>query len=232
MQGKISQFAGLRSRLDEFEKRINDALTQRIDSVLEYVQKYRDEVSELQIKHHAISERFTKLQNDEESLEIERYTFKKDAEDTRNKLETYNMRKRQLESQRAALLQESSELDAMLEHKEQEIREQKEKMIKQRQRDNPELQLYEKLLGMQIDASQPGTLHFKFQQFDDKDVARSCDLTLDVSSEDFTIIRSNPELDDDEAKRKLLESLNKHGDIATFLVNSRHLLVSRALRPQ
>lgn len=232
MQAKISQFAELRTRLDDFESRINDALSERMNFVLESVQKYRDEVTELQIKQHAISEKFTKLHNEEESLEIERNTFKKDAEDTRNKLETYHIRKHQLEAQRTALLQESSELDTMLEHKEKEIREQKDKMIRQRQRDNPELKLYERLLGMHIDASQPGTLHFKFQQFDDEDVARSCDLTLDVSSEDFAILGSTPELEDSDAKTQLLESLNRHGDIATFLVNSRHLLISRVPRRQ
>lgn len=232
MQEKIDQFAELRARLDEFERKINDALSERMNSVLEHVQKYRDDVSELQIKQHDISEKFIKLQNEEESLEIERDTFRKDAEDIRDKLETYHVRKRQLESQRQALLRASAELDAMLESKEQEIKEQKQKMIKQRQRDTPELRLYEKLLGMHIDASQPGTLHFKFQHFDDEDIARSCDLTLDVSSEDFTIVRSTPELDDEVVKTQLLDSLNKHGDIATFLVNSRKLLISRALRRQ
>ena len=105
-------------------------------------------------------------------------------------------------------------------------------MMKQRQRDNPELKLYERLLGMQIDASQPGTLHFEFRQFDDQDMARLCDITLDVSSEDFTILQSTPELDDEEIKRQLLDTLNKHGDITSFLVKSRQLLISRALRHQ
>lgn len=227
MQEKIDQFTELRTRLDEFERQIQDALKKRMTSVLEAVQRYKDEVAELQSKQRVISEKFNKLQNEQEALEIERDTFKKDADDTKNKLEGYQIRKRQLEAQRAAVLEESSELDKMLETKEQEIRKQKEKMIKQRQRDNPEMKLYEKLLGMHIDASQPGTLHFEFRQFNDENMNRTCDITLDVSSDNFFIARSTPEIEDDGAKRKLMDTLNEQGDIATFLVKSRQMLISR-----
>lgn len=232
MQQTIGQFTEFRSRLDEFERRIHETLNERMSSTLESVQRYRDEVEELQSRQRVISERFSRLQNEQEALEIERDTFRKDADDTKNRLEGFQQRKHQLESQRTAILEESTELDLMLEKKEQEIRKQKERMMKQRQRDNPELKLYERLLGMQIDASQPGTLHFEFRQFDDRDMARLCDITLDVSSEDFTILQSTPELDDEEIKRQLLDTLNKHGDITSFLVKSRQLLISRALRHQ
>lgn len=232
MQQTIGQFTEFRSRLDEFERRIHETLNERMSSVLQSVQRYRDEVEELQSRQRVISEKFSRLQTEQEALEIERDTFRKDADDTKNRLEGFQKRKQQLESQRTAILEESTELDLMLEKKEQEIRKQKERMMKQRQRDNPELKLYERLLGMQIDASQPGTLHFEFRQFDDQDMARLCDITLDVSSEDFTILQSTPELDDEEIKRQLLDTLNKHGDITSFLVKSRQLLISRALRHQ
>lgn len=232
MQQTIGQFTEFRSRLDEFERRIHETLNERMSSVLQSVQRYRDEVEELQSRQRVISEKFSRLQTEQEALEIERNTFRKDADDTKNRLEGFQKRKQQLESQRTAILEESTELDLMLEKKEQEIRKQKERMMKQRQRDNPELKLYERLLGMQIDASQPGTLHFEFRQFDDQDMARLCDITLDVSSEDFSILQSTPELDDEEIKRQLLDTLNKHGDITSFLVKSRQLLTSRALRHQ
>lgn len=232
MQETIGQFTEFRSRLDDFERRIHETLNERMTSVLASVQRYRDEVGELQSRQRMISERFSKLQSEEEALQIERDTFKKDADETKNKLQEFEQKKRRLESQRVAILEESTELDVMLEKKELEIREQKERLIRQRQRDNPELKLYERLLGMQIDASQPGTLHFEFRQFDDQDMARSCGITLDVSSEDFAILRSTPELDDEDAKRQILELLNKHGDIASFLVRSRLLLISRAQRGQ
>lgn len=232
MQQTIGQFTEFRSRLDEFERRIHETLNERMSSVLQSVQRYRDEVEELQSRQRVISEKFSRLQTEQEALEIERDTFRKDADDTKNRLEGFQKRKQQLESQRTAILEESTKLDLMLEKKEQEIRKQKERMMKQRQRDNPELKLYERLLGMQIDASQPGTLHFEFRQFDDQDMARLCDITLDVSSEDFTILQSTPELDDEEIKRQLLDTLNKHGDITSFLVKSRQLLISRALRHQ
>lgn len=232
MQEKIGQFKDFRSRLDDFERRIHETLNERMSSVLESVQRYRDEVEELQSQQREISDKFSRLQNEQEALEIETDTFRKDTDDTKSRLESFQQRKRQLESQRAAILEESTELDLMLERKQDEIRKQKERLMRQRQRDNPELKLYEKLLGMQIDASQPGTLHFEFHQFDDRDMARSCDITLDVSSDDFTILRSFPELDDDETKRQLVDTLNKKGDVASFLVRSRQLLISRALRRQ
>lgn len=232
MDGTIDQFAHFRTRLNEFENRIQNALNTRTSSVLEVVQTYRDQVNQIQISQQVLLKKLSLLQKEEHSLEIEIETLRKETEDIKIKIESYQLRKQRLESQRAAILEESTELDKMLAAKEQELKEYKQKLINQRKRDNPEVKLYEKLLGMRIDASQPGTLHFQFQQFDDKNMNNSCDLTLDVSGDKFTILSTSPELEQDTEKMQLVDILNTQSDIPAFLIEARQKLIMIVSRPK
>lgn len=212
--------------MEDFDAHLRGSLKEKVTLASNLVQTYRDEFAELKNKQDKLMDELDQLEEREKKLVAEIETFRKDADYAKTKLETFQWRKQQLESQRATLLEESRELDRMLAGKEQELKQQREKLRKQRQRDNPEVKLYERLLGLQIDASQPGTLHFKFQNFDDKRMCRSCDLTLDVSGDNFTILSSNPELDKTVEEPELTDILNKCSDISRFLCASRTKLIA------
>lgn len=232
MDGNIDQFAHFKTRLDEFENEVQNALSKRTTSVAEVIQTYKDQVNQIQASQQVLLKRLSLLQQQEHSLEIEIETFRKDADDIKTKIEAYEVLKQRLESQRASILEESTELDKMLAAKEKELKEYKEKLLNQRKRDNPEVKLYEKLLGMRIDASQPGTLHFQFQQFDDTNMDHSCDLTLDVSGDKFTILSTSPELEKHTERMQLVDILNTQSDIPAFLMEARQKLISIISRPK
>ncbi|CCC68957.1 hypothetical protein NCAS_0B08730 [Naumovozyma castellii] len=228
MEDQLDQFDNLKEKMEEFSKQIHVLMNNKMNSVFRTVQTFKDEMKELNLEHQILIGRLDKLQKEQEGLEIEIQTFKNDTDEARTKFESYQIRKRQLEMQHTALLTESSELDGMLQEKEKKISQYKEKLQSQRQRDQPEVKLYEKLLGMQIDASQVGTLFFKFEHFDDKDMARSCNFTLDVSGERFQVLDSSPVLDKSSETTPLEDILNQGGNLPLFLVSMRDKLISRA----
>ncbi|CCD22211.1 kinetochore-associated Ndc80 complex subunit SPC25 NDAI_0A00530 [Naumovozyma dairenensis CBS 421] len=223
---QLDQFNQLKEKMNSFMKNIHEIMNAKSVDMITTVENFKTEMKELNHEQKTLLTRLNKLRKEEEGLEIEIQTFKTDTDEARTKFQTYQIRRVQLQSQRDSILKESKELETMLHEKELRIKEYKDKLQRQRQRDNPEVKLYEALLGMEIDASQNGTLTFRFTRFDDRDLDKSCQLTLDVAGEEFKILHSNPELDADTDKQELETLLNSSNNLPLFLVAIRDKLLS------
>ncbi|QLG70149.1 hypothetical protein HG535_0A00880 [Zygotorulaspora mrakii] len=232
MDQTLGSFQELKSQMGTFEAQLRQSLKSKVHLASSVTLTYKEQFEELKANQQNLIRKLDQLEQKERELKDEIETFRKDTDYVKTDLETKQIKKQQLESQRDALLEESRELDGMLAKKEQEVKQHRERLMRQRQRDSPEVRLYEQLLGLQIDASQPDTLHFKFQNFDDKMISRSCELTLDVSENTFSILSTTPVLNSTEDLSELVDILNDSYDIAQFLAASRAKLISKTIRSE
>ncbi|CDF91792.1 ZYBA0S14-01222g1_1 [Zygosaccharomyces bailii CLIB 213] len=229
MNDKIDSFPEFRQRMAAFEQRVYQALHERTSSAALAVQRYKDEVNQLANRQRVLEEKLRQQRELEVKLRNDQEVAKKDAESVRSRLGTFKIRQQQLEAQQAALVEEGKELDSLMSQKQQEIQQRRRLLLKQQQRDAPEVQLYEELLGMRVDASQQGTLQFTFHHLDEQNSNSSCQLTLDVSGEQFVLLDTNPPLETEQQRQQLTQNFNSNNDIKSFLVEARSTLASRVL---
>lgn len=223
----MENFFELKQRMAEFEQRLHNSLNERASSAAAAVQSYKDVVDQLNTRQRVLIEKLEELKKEEVKLQQDQKNAQRDAEGARSRLGTFRIRQQQLQSQKNALIEESKELETLMVQKQREIDQQRTQLLRQRQKDHPEVQLYEELLGMRVDASQQGTLRFTFQNWDQENPFQDCELTLDVSGDQFILLDTLPPLESDEQKQELVQKFNRDNDIRRFLVDARSILSSR-----
>lgn len=224
----IEQFDKLKAKMETFTRTVQTDLNSKVHEAMTIMQHYRSEIDQLQVEQDILTTKLKKLDTDEVNIENEIQTFKTGNDEAKNKFQMYQIKKNQLTLKRKELLKESSEIDKLIQEKEIKVKEQREKLQLQRQRDHPEVKLYETLLGMTIDGSQPGMLSFIFNSFDNEDMDKSCSLNLDVSSEKFKILNTTPELNPNTEIIELESILNVNNNLPSFIVRSREALIRKA----
>ncbi|CCF57711.1 hypothetical protein KAFR_0D00640 [Kazachstania africana CBS 2517] len=232
MEEQIDQFHLLKGKMENFAELIHNDMNLKMNTALNTVKTFENEKNKLQIESDSIRRQIKELEQSEKELAEDISLNESETDEVKNRLQTYQIRKKQLIAQKEQLLKESSELDNMIKSKETEAQEARIRIDRQRQRDNPEVILYEKLLGLKIDAAKSGILVFEYGNFDDKDMSRTCSLTLDVSQDKFVIIETVPTLDSKTVIPHLQDILNVNNNLPMFIVESRTALTSRSLNVQ
>ncbi|CAR29006.1 hypothetical protein ZYGR_0W00340 [Zygosaccharomyces rouxii] len=225
----MEDFGRLRERMVQFEQHLHHALNDRTSSAAVAVQSYRDAVSQLRTRQRVLIDKLEELKELEIKLQEDQKNAQRDAEGSRSRLGTFRIRQQQLQSQKSALVEESKELESLMVQKQREIDQRRAQLLRQRQKDHPEVKLYEELLGMRVDASQQGTLRFIFDHWDHENPLQECQLTLDVSGDQFVLLETVPPLESDEQKQELVERFNKNNDVRSFLIETRSILASRVV---
>ncbi|GAV48530.1 hypothetical protein ZYGR_0K00350 [Zygosaccharomyces rouxii] len=225
----MEDFPSLRERMVQFEQHLHHALNDRTSSAAVAVQSYRDAVGQLRTRQRVLVDKLDELKEVEIKLQEDQKNAQRDAEGARSRLGTFRIRQQQLQSQKSALVEESKELESLMDQKQREIDQKRAHLLRQRQKDHPEVRLYEQLLGMRVDASQQGTLRFTFDHWNQENPLQECQLTLDVSGEHFVLLETVPAFESDKQKQELVERFNKSNDIRSFLVEARAILASRVM---
>lgn len=113
----------------------------------------------------------------------------------------------------------------MLSTKQLKIQQQKDFLMKQRQRNNPEVMIYEELLGLKIIAIQEDILRFIFFHVNENDDSLEHHVTLSVGSDSYKIEDCRPQLSDQQIT-ELQDYLTNTGDLVAFLKDVRSRLIS------
>ncbi|CCK69185.1 uncharacterized protein KNAG_0C00720 [Huiozyma naganishii CBS 8797] len=177
-----------------------------------------------------------------ETGEVPRVTREVEALEVQNgelrgKWQGFETKRAQLQTQRDQLQREAAELTELLAEKQGQVAAQRARLREQRERDNPELRLYESLLGLAVDnADGPaGHITFTFSRFAADNMDKTCSVTVNAGGDGDTdtsaavaIVRCVPQLDADSADYKQLEALlNETGRLPEFIYRARVLLVQR-----
>ena len=223
----VNEFAGLRERMEQFIGQANYHLNHKTGAIRGVVQGYQLEMESLQAASSQLVAKLEQVTAEQESLRQQIAALESGTDDAKTQLTMYRVRKEQTKRDQAVLVEESKELDKLLAVREQEISQCKERLLQQTQRDNPEVRLYERLLGLSIDTSLVGQLKFTFSNLESDVVgSSSAFLVLDVASDLYRVLVTQPKLSQDKINQ-LTISLNQSNDIPTFLISARHHLNSQ-----
>ncbi|CAB4253307.1 similar to Saccharomyces cerevisiae YER018C SPC25 Component of the evolutionarily conserved kinetochore-associated Ndc80 complex (Ndc80p-Nuf2p-Spc24p-Spc25p) [Maudiozyma barnettii] len=226
MVSQIKEFTDLEQSMGQFSTDIQEALRLQRENVRNVNTRFISEVNELRNLVTTLNKQYVKEQEDIEGLKLQITSAKANNEISKGKYEDYQIRKNKLMQMRDQLTNESNELDAMVAQREQLVQDFRERLLNQASRDNSEVKLYEQLLGMTVDASKSGTLVFAFSNFNEKNPAQKSSLTLNVAGPTFTIMDTNPTLDQN-MKQQLVDVLNTNNNLSAFIVRVREALAAR-----
>lgn len=139
--------------------------------------------------------------------------------------DAYAAQRQKLAAERTQLEHDRAELHAMLARKQAELQRQREAIKRQHMRDNPEVRVYEQLLGLYVRASRPDSLEFAFRNVSEADARAECSFTLDLGADGYRVAAAQPPLPL-ERLRDLERDLGSSGDLPAFLKAIRAALVT------
>lgn len=216
----IDQFHELQQQMEQFQDNLHRVLEEKKRLLLGTVEAYHEDVTELRSRQEELSKKIQGLQLNQSELQNDIESSQTLNNETTAKLEAFAIKKHRLEKEKQTLLDESRELDQMLLQKQKEIQHRKELLVRQKRKDYPEVAIYEQLLGLQLDSSQPETLQFRFARVRETDLTATCLLVLNVSHGGYRVASTSPPLP--ASTTEALESqFNSTGDLPRFLKRAR-----------
>ncbi|CCE62128.1 hypothetical protein TPHA_0B04590 [Tetrapisispora phaffii CBS 4417] len=223
MSSTMNDFELLKERMNNFTDTLDMYLDEKVSMAKDLTEDYRASIDALNARSQelAASIQLTQTQIEEMTSQIE---VLEAANDTRKTdLLLLQLKSTQLLKNREVLLKETDDVDALLQDKMDKIKRLKEFYLKQNHQDNPEVSLYEKLLGLTIDTSEAGTLRFNFHKLTETQSKVPAYVVLDVSKQEYQILNSVPAIDANSLA-SILGDLNKTNNIAQFLLSTREQL--------
>ncbi|CEP64338.1 kinetochore-associated Ndc80 complex subunit SPC25 LALA0_S11e01838g [Lachancea lanzarotensis] len=223
----ISEFPKLQDEMETFQEKLRLALEKHKLTLMEVIETYKEDVDGLQVQQQKSHARLDQLMEDERLLKSEIESFEREKDESAAKIEVFRLRKQQLDGERAALADDSAQLQLLLAQKHDDVRQKRQQLQQQQQRDIAEANVYSELLGLEIEAPVPQVLQFVFRRVLESDPSASCEINLDLSQESYKVIDSRPKLSP-QVLSDLSVHLNDTGDLGAFLKGSRAALI-RAL---
>ncbi|SCU96647.1 LADA_0H02014g1_1 [Lachancea dasiensis] len=221
----IDQFVELQHEMDGFQQKLRRALDNHKVNLIKIVDGYKQDVNRLELRQQESKKRSESLKNEEKALREEIETSERQKDENAAQMEIYRLRKQQLETEKDALTRDSNELRDLLSQKQEEVRQQRQLVQNQQHKDLAEVQAYSRILGLEIEAPRPDSLRFVFIRVLESDPTQSCEITIDLSKDEYCVEGSNPSLHV-EVCQKLETQLNAHNDLAQFLKASRAALAT------
>ncbi|SCU95743.1 LAFA_0G02036g1_1 [Lachancea sp. 'fantastica'] len=223
----ISEFPKLQNEMESFQEKLRLSLEKHKLTLMEIIETYKEDVDGLQVRQQKSQARLNQLVEDERLLRNEIESSEREKDESATRVEVFRLRKQQLDGERAALTNESAQLQHMLSQKHDEIRHKRQQLQHQQQRDIAEANAYSQVLGLDIEAPAPQVLQFIFRRVLESDSNAACEFSLDLSQERYNIIGSRPELPQ-QVLSDLEVKLNDTGNLGMLLKASRAALI-RAL---
>ncbi|KAL3235663.1 uncharacterized protein RNJ42_02439 [Nakaseomyces bracarensis] len=150
------------SELQDVRKVVVSRVNQRDRLVSDMMERYRSNLRILQEQRVTVLSELERYQNEEEKMKETLQQLNSTKDEFKSEIESYQIRAEKLSLEREELQRQLADLNKIFDEKAKEISKYKEMILRQRQLDNPEIKLYEKLLGLQIDKADVNTIKFTF----------------------------------------------------------------------
>lgn len=230
----MNEISTLHEEMNEFRKKFSDTLdkqkiqTRKIMTDFHlFQQEWSQNTIVLGSKLKSYHETENKLQK-----KFNQVTTKNDA--IKKRIFNLEARQKDLLIKKNILQEELCKLRKTIESKQLQWQNYKKQIEIQKFKNNPELQLYQKLLGFIITQDKTQTLTFQFDKFDVKDINKKCFIKIDVSmvNDQYHILETFPSFQQETnvKKLKLLHILNVEHDLIKFIIKSRQSLVELSLQ--
>lgn len=220
----IEEFDELQNQMNEFSTHFEVALTQKRSNIINDKQLHYVKVNEIKNQETQLQSEIDGLRQKEEKI---KNTIKKTMED----LQFQKLKVEELASKQDNLIEEKAKLQAGLDELHKSIHEtnirltmSQSSLAEQVRRDYPELQKYERYLGLKIEVVGADSLKFVFNNVDPADLDKEVWCELLVGGEQFQLGQTSPTLASDIVN--IVEGeFNQHKEFVKFLKTIRTLLI-------
>lgn len=228
-----SESENLATLIDEMTSEIQDVrkvvvsrINERNRLVSDMMERYRSNLRILQEQRVTVLSELERYQNEEEKMKETLQQLNSTKDEFKSEMESYQIRAEKLNLERQELQKQLEDLNKIFDEKAREIAKYKEMILRQKQLDNPEIQLYEKLLGLQIDKADVNTIKFTFTDSSNEKIHKSVIVDVSELNDPEKPLRVKeietgvPQTQVEELERVL----NEEG-IVPFLSQARHVLI-------
>lgn len=185
--------------------------------------EHQHQVKDLRTQLKTINENIEELTQLETQLLKELETNNEELQQTETRLTADRTRFAEIEEERKYLQRQHDEFVIKLEQRRAELIQYKLSKEQQSDQNLPEVDLYERLLGIKIEAVGLDLLKFTLVNIDSTVPEKEHCITLDISEQDYKIIETVPEIHGNEEIQGFLTKLNDDGDIVLFLKRVRNV---------
>lgn len=224
--GNITQpklnFEGVKRRMEAFQTRFDEYIARDRQDVLDSRNEFTKSISEHKETQKALLAEIEELRQKEVELNKARAKDQKELEESRSAIATYS-------SKREEMVEANRQLQEQISAARQQIHELRDEQVKQKQSLNtqtslngPELEFWERTLGLRIEGADEDFIKFVFTQVDPNDGDREYSVTLDLREHDYAVSETVPEVDQNELN-KVLDTLNESRQLNVFLRDVRRL---------
>lgn len=212
--------------IQDVRKVVVSRINERNRLVSDMMERYRSNLRILQEQRVTVLSELERYQNEEEKMKetLQQLNFTKD--EFKSEMESYQIRTEKLGFERQELQRQLEHLNKIFDEKAREITKYKEMISRQKQLDNPEIKLYEKLLGLQIDKADANTIKFTFNDGGDEKVFKSVVVDVsDLNDAEKPLKIKQIESGVSEAKVEALEKVLNDEGVVVFLTQARLALI-------
>lgn len=215
-------FESVKRRMETFQARFDEYISRDRQEVLDARNEFTKSISEHKETQKALLAEIDELRQKEVDLSKARAKDQKELEESRSAIATYS-------SKREEMVEANRQLQEQISAARQQIQELRDEQMKQKQSLNtqtslngPELEFWERTLGLRIEGADEDFIKFVFTQIDPNDGDSEYSVKLDLREHDYAVSETVPDVDQAELN-KALASLNESRRLNVFLRDVRRL---------
>lgn len=222
----VGQIDDLTRELQDAQKVVVSRINERNRLVSDMMERYRSNLRILQEQRVTVLSELDRYKEEESRMKEALQNLNSTKEEFKSEMDAYQLKAEKMRLQKQQLQKQLDDLNKLFADRANEIQKYKEMVTRQRQLDSPEIKLYEKLLGLQIDKAGTHMLKFTFTDFGREREYKSVIVDVSQLNDDSSPLRIK-EIESGVSAltvNELETVLNQQG-IVQFLIEVRKVLV-------
>ena len=222
----VGQIDDLTRELQDAQKVVVSRINERNRLVSDMMERYRSNLRILQEQRVTVLSELDRYKEEESRMKEALQNLNSTKEEFKSEMDAYQLKAEKMRLQKQQLQKQLDDLNKLFADRANEIQKYKEMVTRQRQLDSPEIKLYEKLLGLQIDKAGTHMLKFTFTDFGREREYKSVIVDVSQLNDDSSPLRIKKIESGVSAStvNELETVLNQQG-IVQFLIEVRKVLV-------
>lgn len=222
----VGQIDDLTRELQDAQKVVVSRINERNRLVSDMMERYRSNLRILQEQRVTVLSELDRYKEEESRMKEALQNLNSTKEEFKSEMDAYQLKAEKMRLQKQQLQKQLDDLNKLFADRANEIQKYKEMVTRQRQLDSPEIKLYEKLLGLQIDKAGTHMLKFTFTDFGREREYKSVIVDVSQLNDDSSPLRIK-EIESGVSASTVneLETVLNQQGIVQFLIEVRKVLV-------
>ncbi|KAJ1657088.1 kinetochore-associated Ndc80 complex subunit spc25 [Dispira simplex] len=216
----------LKESIARFTEQFDRYVTQKKQVMTEKRLVWQKARAENREKYATLNEKLAVYQQKRDDIVKDVKREAQEVETVRNALSQLNIKHEELERNKALLQAQVDDLQRRVQRKEEALAAKEKEVLRQQSKNKPELQLFQRKLGLTISTEKPDVIAFTFTRIAAKDWSQPFHFAIDVTEKHYQVPTCNPMVPQLEDH---LAWLNRTRDFYGFLKRMRQAFVEYTL---